>query len=91
LVQQAGNDGQAVGTDHDLKTWCPRFESGSRPFGSHGGRLGAVHEGGPPPVQAPFLAPEAAEHWLSRHPEGTVLDIDDAYEFGRKATRCCTG
>jgi len=39
-----------------------------------------------------FLAsPAAAEHWLNRHPEGTVLDIDDAYELGRKATRCCTG
>jgi alkylmercury lyase len=39
-----------------------------------------------------FLATAAAaEHWLSRHPEGTVLDLDDAYELGRKATRCCTG
>jgi len=39
-----------------------------------------------------FLAtPAAAEHWLNRHPEGTVLDIDDAYELGRKATHCCTG
>jgi alkylmercury lyase len=39
-----------------------------------------------------FLAtPEAAEHWLNRHPEGTVLDVDDAYELGRRATRCCTG
>jgi alkylmercury lyase len=35
-----------------------------------------------------FLAtPAAAEHWLNRHPDGTVLDIDDAYELGRKATR----
>jgi alkylmercury lyase len=39
-----------------------------------------------------FLAtPAAAEHWLNRHPDGTVLDIDDAYELGRKATSCCTG
>ena len=39
-----------------------------------------------------FLAtPAAAEHWLNRHPDGTVLDIDDAYELGRKATCCCTG
>jgi alkylmercury lyase len=39
-----------------------------------------------------FLAtPAAAEHWLNRHPDGTVLDIDDAHELGRKATRCCTG
>jgi alkylmercury lyase len=38
-----------------------------------------------------FLATTAAaEHWLSRHPEGTVLAIDDAYELGRKATRCYT-
>jgi Alkylmercury lyase len=26
-----------------------------------------------------------------RHPEGTVLDLDDTYELGRKANRCCTG
>jgi alkylmercury lyase len=39
-----------------------------------------------------FLAtPAAAEQWLSEHPDGTVLDIDDAHELGRKATRCCTG
>ena len=39
-----------------------------------------------------FLAmPAAAEHWLNRHPDDTVLDIDDAYKLGRKATRCCTG
>jgi len=39
-----------------------------------------------------FLAtPAAAEHWLSQHPEGTVLDLDDAYELGRKATRCTSG
>jgi alkylmercury lyase len=39
-----------------------------------------------------FLAtPAAAEHWLNRHPDSTVLDIDDAYKLGRKATRRCTG
>jgi alkylmercury lyase len=39
-----------------------------------------------------FLAtPAAAEHWLNRHPEGTVLDLDEAYALGRKATRCCAG
>jgi alkylmercury lyase len=39
-----------------------------------------------------FLAtPAAAEHWLSQHPEGTVLDLDEAYALGRKATRCCAG
>ena len=39
-----------------------------------------------------FLATTAAaEHWLGRHPEGTVLDLDEAFELGRKATRCCTG
>ncbi len=39
-----------------------------------------------------FLAtPVAAEKWLSRHAEGTVLGLDDAYELGRRATRCCTG
>jgi alkylmercury lyase len=39
-----------------------------------------------------FLAtPAAAEHWLKGHPGGSVLDIDDAYELGRRATRCCIG
>jgi alkylmercury lyase len=39
-----------------------------------------------------FLAtPAAAAQWLSQHPEGTVLVLDDAYELGRRATRCCTG
>jgi alkylmercury lyase len=39
-----------------------------------------------------FLAtPAAAEQWINRHPDGTVLDIDDAYELGREATRCWTG
>jgi alkylmercury lyase len=36
-----------------------------------------------------FLA--APEQWLQQHPEGTVLSLDDAYELGCKATRCCTG
>jgi alkylmercury lyase len=39
-----------------------------------------------------FLAgPAAAEQWLSRHAGGTVLELDDAYELGRKVTRCCSG
>ena len=39
-----------------------------------------------------FLAgPGAAEQWLSRHPGGAVLTLDDAYELGRMVTRCCTG
>jgi alkylmercury lyase len=39
-----------------------------------------------------FLATlAAAEQWLSQHPEGTVLDLDEAYALGRKATRCCAG
>jgi alkylmercury lyase len=38
-----------------------------------------------------FLATRAAaDHWLRGHPEGTVLDLDSAYELGRKATRCWT-
>ena len=38
-----------------------------------------------------FLAtPAAADRWLRDHPEGTVLDLDAAYELGRKATRCYT-
>ena len=38
-----------------------------------------------------FLAtPAATEQWLSRHPDGTVLGLDDAYELGRRASRCCT-
>jgi alkylmercury lyase len=36
-----------------------------------------------------FLA--APEPWLHEHPEGTVLSVHDAYELGRKATRCYTG
>jgi alkylmercury lyase len=37
-----------------------------------------------------FLAtPGAVEEWLSRNPEGTVLDLDAAYQVGRKATRRC--
>jgi hypothetical protein len=28
---------------------------------------------------------------LSRHADGTVLGLDDAYELGRRATRCCAG
>jgi alkylmercury lyase len=39
-----------------------------------------------------FLATlAAADEWLSQHPGGTVLDIDAAYELGRKATHCCSG
>jgi alkylmercury lyase len=36
-----------------------------------------------------FLATiAAAEQWLSQRLEGIVLDLDDAYDLGRKATRC---
>jgi alkylmercury lyase len=36
-----------------------------------------------------FLAgPAAADQWLNRHPGGAVLELDDAYELGRAATRC---
>jgi len=39
-----------------------------------------------------FLAgPAAADEWLGRHPAGTVLELDVAYELGRVATRCFTG
>jgi alkylmercury lyase len=39
-----------------------------------------------------FLAGrEAADEWLSRHPAGIVLELDDAYQLGRLATRCCAG
>ena len=39
-----------------------------------------------------FLAtPSAIEAWLGGHPDGTVLGLDDAYELGRRAIRCCTG
>jgi alkylmercury lyase len=39
-----------------------------------------------------FLAgPEAVQQWRSRHPGGAVLELDDAYELGRVATRCFTG
>ena len=39
-----------------------------------------------------FLAtPMAVDRWLGQHREGTVLDLDEAYALGRKATRCCTG
>jgi alkylmercury lyase len=38
-----------------------------------------------------FLAGHAAgEQWLSRHPGGVVLELDDADELGRVATRCFT-
>jgi alkylmercury lyase len=33
----------------------------------------------------------APERWLGQHPEGTILDLDQAYELGRKVTRWCTG
>jgi Alkylmercury lyase len=34
-----------------------------------------------------FLATHAAAHrWLSQHPKGTVLDLDAAYELGRRCT-----
>jgi alkylmercury lyase len=37
-----------------------------------------------------FLAGRrAAEQWLGRHPEGSALDLDDAFELGRRATRYC--
>jgi alkylmercury lyase len=36
-----------------------------------------------------FLAGRAAaDQWLSRHPEATVLSLPDAFELGRLATRC---
>jgi len=39
-----------------------------------------------------FLATRSAtEDWLSRYPDATVLGLDDAYELGRRATRCCGG
>jgi alkylmercury lyase len=39
-----------------------------------------------------FLAGSgAAEQWLERHGGGLALELDDAYELGRVATRCCTG
>jgi alkylmercury lyase len=39
-----------------------------------------------------FLAgPTAADQWLSRHPGGLALALDDAYELGRLATHCCAG
>jgi alkylmercury lyase len=39
-----------------------------------------------------FLAgPVAAAQWLNRHPGGAVLELDDAYELGRAATRCFAG
>jgi alkylmercury lyase len=39
-----------------------------------------------------FLATTAArDEWLSQHPKGTVLDLDDAYELGRKVTRRALG
>ncbi len=35
-----------------------------------------------------FLA--VREQWLDQHPDGNVLSLDDAYELGRKTTRCST-
>jgi alkylmercury lyase len=38
-----------------------------------------------------FLAGRAAAaQWLIQHPAGIVLELDDAYELGRVATRCFT-
>jgi alkylmercury lyase len=37
-----------------------------------------------------FLAgPEAAARWRAEHPGAVVLTLDDAFELGRVATRCC--
>jgi hypothetical protein len=32
----------------------------------------------------------APDRWLGQHPADIVLELDDAYELGRIATRCCT-
>jgi alkylmercury lyase len=38
-----------------------------------------------------FLAGrEAADRWEAGHPGGTALTLQDAFELGRRATRCCT-
>ena len=37
-----------------------------------------------------LVGPVAAEQWLSRHPGGVVLELDDAFELGRAATCCLT-